>query len=90
LWFRNSLNIIAGSCLIFSATENVKTELKLNEIEGLLWFIVVNVVLKTQMTQRHAPTAEHPFTRSVSAIKEANGNTIGKWRENALAYQTAA
>jgi len=40
-----------------------------------LWFIVVNVVLKTQMTQRYALTAEHPFTRSVSGIQEAHANT---------------
>ena len=80
-----------SSCLNeFPATANLKTELKLNEIEGLLWFTVVNVVLKTQTTQTYAPNAEHPFTRSVSAIQEANGNTTGEWRENALGYQTAA
>ena len=61
-----------------SATANLNTVSKLNVIEGLLWFTAVNVVLKTQMMQRYAPTVAHPFTRSVSATPEAKGNTTGE------------
>jgi hypothetical protein len=73
------LNMMLNSCLVeFPATANLKTESTVNKIEGLLWFTVVNVVLKTQMTQRYAPTAVHHFTQSVSVIPEANGNTTEK------------
>ena len=74
----------------FLQPQILKTKSNLTQIEGSFWFTVVNVVLKTQMTQRYAPNAEHPFTRLVSAIREANGNTTREYRENALAYQTAA
>jgi hypothetical protein len=46
----------------FLATANLKTESKLNETEGLLWFTAANVALITRMMQRYAPTVAHPFT----------------------------
>ncbi len=46
----------------FLSTANLKTESRLNESEGELWFTVANVALKTQTTQRYAPTVAHPYT----------------------------
>ena len=72
------------------ATASLKTESKLNEIEGELWFTVASVALKTQTMPRCALTAARLFTPWVRIIREAKGNITGEWKANASAYPTEA
>jgi hypothetical protein len=74
----------------FISTASLKTESKLNEIEGEFWFTVVNVALKTLMMPRCALIAVRLFTPWVSNILEAKGNITGEWKANASACPMAA
>ncbi len=71
-------------------TANLKTVSSLNEIRDNFWFIAVNVVPKTQITQKTAQTAAHLSTVLVNNIREAIRNTTSELKENASVYPTAA
>lgn len=57
--------------------------------EEFYWFIVANVVPKTQTQTLTAQTVGPLCTRSVNATLEANENTIDAWRTNVLVCPTA-
>jgi hypothetical protein len=59
---------------IIDLTTNLKNKLCLEALVVSLWFIVVNVGLKTLITPPLALTAAHLYTQWVNGIREVTGN----------------